>query len=145
MLLAFSRTSYLCYVFSSQISRVYVLSPETLIPPPSFARINYPFSATVHFSHSRDSPVEPDFSHLAKLCARLAEPGAPAISKVTIHGGGLGGRTFALLVESSGFEHLSFELTIEPHLLYPCLVLCFELPLDTVRELAMGGSTTCES
>lgn len=83
----------------------------------------------VHFSHSQHLQAEPDFSHLAKLCARLADPGAPAISKVTIRGGSRRSGTFALFAESLGFKYISFELDIEPHYQYSCLVLCFRAPL----------------
>ncbi|KAJ8695404.1 hypothetical protein PTI98_008006 [Pleurotus ostreatus] len=110
------------------LSRISIVSRD-LGASAIFAKINYPFSARVHFNHSHHLPAEPDFSHLAKLCAWLADPGGLAISKAIIRSGSRRSGTIPPFVESLCFNYLSFELDIEPHYQYPAWCCASSSPL----------------
>lgn len=103
-----------------------------------FANLDYPSSVSVKFALTEEPAGEPDWSHLAKLCARFAEPDAPLVSKVLAHGWQFS-CALEFTVESVDSAKLSLVLALESRR-YPeaCLALCSGLPPEIVPALEVG-------
>ncbi|KAF7419499.1 hypothetical protein PC9H_002090 [Pleurotus ostreatus] len=114
------------------------ISSDILDVSAIFANLDYPSSVSVKFALTEEPAGEPDWSHLATLCARFAEPDAPTISKVLAHGWRFSD-AFEFTVESVGSEKLSLVVALESGR-YPeaCLALCSGLPLEIVPVLEVG-------
>lgn len=114
------------------------ISSDILDVSAIFANLDYPSGVNVKFALTEEPAGEPDWSHLAKLCARFAEPDAPTVSKVLVHGWRFSG-AFVFTVKSAGSAKLSLVVALESRR-YPeaCLALCSGLPLEDVPVLEVG-------